>query len=258
MTAYDHLTVMSVNLWNLNEPLTDRLRRFSELIDQVRPDVIAMQEVSPLPGSAATLQLRLVPCLADYRLYYNVADASPGRAEGLAIACREPALDAHSYRLPAGAGGADFEPQRVVQYARFRFGSKVIAVFNTHLAYHSSSGPLRVRQASAVTDIVTQVLQDVEHDGVLLCGDLNDTPDSPAVTHLVSKGGFDNPWADLAATKHSYSSRNPYTPADPGVDQWIDYVLTKGLAVHGARLIDEGPTPPVSDHFPVVLQVRLH
>lgn len=257
MTAHDHLTVMSVNLWNLNEPLPDRMRRFSELIDREQPDVIAMQEVSPLPGSAATLQLRLVQSVTDYHVYYNVADLSPGQAEGLAIACREPALDAHCYRLPSGEGGADFEPQRVVQYARFRFGSSVIAVFNTHLAYHSSSGRLRVRQASAVTDIVAQVLQDVGHDGVLLCGDLNSTPDSPTVAHLISEGGFDNPWAELAAARYSYSSHNPYTLGDPGADQWLDYVLTRGLSVRQVRLLDDWPTPPVSDHFPVALQVRL-
>lgn len=257
MTTHGHLTVMSVNLWNLNEPLPDRMSRFSELIDREQPDVIAMQEVSPLPGSMASLQLRLVQSLTGYHVYYNVADTSPGHAEGVAIASREPALDAHSYRLPMGEGGADFEPQRVVQYARFRFGAALIAVFNTHLAYHSSSGPLRVRQASAVTDIITQVLRDVDHDGVLLCGDFNDTPESPAVTHLVSKGGFDNPWAGLAASRHSYSSRNPYIQADPGADQWLDYVLTRGLSLSQARLLDDWPTPPVSDHFPVVLQVRL-
>ncbi|MBK7822139.1 MAG: endonuclease/exonuclease/phosphatase family protein [Tessaracoccus sp.] len=123
------LTVMSANLWNLNEPLRDRMGVFSGMVAELRPDVIAMQEVRPFPGSAARLQLELVDALADYHVHYSVGSADDATTEGLAIATRQPVAEARTYRLPGGGT----EPDRVVQYdVRVPTGDGWVGVLNAH------------------------------------------------------------------------------------------------------------------------------
>ncbi len=247
------LSVMSANLWNLNEPLAERMRRLSALVDDARPDVVAMQEVCPLAGTPDRLQVDLAGALAGYHLTYVVSHTWDTGNEGLAIATRTPPVETRSYRLPGG--GPDFEPDRAVQYVRISLGNSWLGVFNTHLAYHHLSEPLRIRQAEFVGDLVGRLAAARPDDGVVVCGDLNATPWSEPVTRLQSLGGLVNPWLDLARTKPSFASANPYNGGDPDSDSWLDYILTRNVATSGMRLIDEWPDGPASDHYFVQLEV---
>lgn len=252
MATSTSFTVMSANLWNLNEPLEKRMRTFSDMIADLRPDVIAMQEVRPLPGSVAQLQLDLVPALADYQIHYAVATAWTGGAEGLAIATRRPAAEARAYRLPDGE--PDFEPTRAVQYVRIPWQGGFLGVLNTHLAYHHTSEPLRLKQVAFVGELVADLAATRPGDALVVCGDLNATPDSAPVELLESLGGLDNPWRELAANRHSYAASNPYVGDDPDQDSWLDYILTRGLGPVTARLLDDWPGGPASDHHFVLLE----
>lgn len=250
------LTVMSANLWNLNQPLAERMGRFSDMVAEFRPDVIAMQEVCPVPGSMARLQLSLAPALADYHVHYAVAEAWDTGAEGLAIATRMPALEVRSYRLPDGE--PDFEPARAVQYVRIPFGDRQISVLNTHLAYHHTSEGLRLRQVEFVGELANQLAKEWPGDALVVCGDLNSTPTSAPVARLLSLGGLDNPWQELASQKFSFASSNPYVGHDPDQDSWLDYILTRDVDVAGLRLIDDWPAGPASDHHFVFMELCAH
>lgn len=247
---------MSANLWNLNEPLEARMRTFSDMVAELRPDVIAIQEVRPMPGSVARLQLDLVPALADYQVHYAVATAWPGGAEGLAIATRQPATETRAYRLPDGE--PDFEPTRAVQYVRVPWHGGFLGILNTHLAYHHDSEPLRLRQVAFVGELVADLALLRPDDALVVCGDLNATPDSAPVALLESLGGLDNPWRELAANRHSYAASNPYVDDDPDQDSWLDYILTRGVGEARPRLLDDWPGGHASDHHFVLLEVEPH
>lgn len=252
MTAGRKLTVMSANLWNLNEPLAERMRRFSDMVAEIRPDVIAMQEVRPLPDHPARLQVAQVDALAGYHLAYSVAEAWSGGAEGLAIATTAPPAETRSYRLPGG--GPDFEPARAVQYARIPAGDGWFGVLNTHLAYHATSEPLRLAQAEFVGALAADLARERPGDPLLVCGDLNATPDSRPVSRLLELGGLTNPWTDLAGRRYSFASSNPYVGEDPEADSWLDYILVRNVAPTALTLIDHWPAGPASDHHFLVLE----
>lgn len=245
---------MSANLWNLNEPLEARMRTFSDMVAELRPDVIAMQEVRPTPGSMARLQLDLVPALADYQVHYAVATAWADGAEGLAIATRQSAAETRAYPLPDGE--PDFEPTRAVQYARVPWQGGFLGVLNTHLAYHHTSEPLRLKQVAFVGELVADLAALRPDDALVVCGDLNATPDSAPVKLLESLGGLQNPWRALAAERFSYAESNPFVDDDPDQDSWLDYILTRGVGRTRPRLVDDWPGGPASDHHFVLLELE--
>ena len=246
---------MSANLWNLNEPLTERMSRFSAMVAELRPDVIAMQEVCPLPGTTSRLQLDLVDALAEYHLHYCVAHTWPEGNEGLAIASRLPVVESRSYRLPDGP--PEFEPARAVQYLRLAWGDGGgLGVLNTHLAYHHTSEGLRTRQAEFVGDLAQQLAERHPADGLVVCGDLNAVPDSLPVSRLQSLAGLTNPWLPLSQQKSSFASANPYLADYPDQDSWLDYVLTRGVATTRLRLLDDWPDGPASDHCFVLAEIE--
>ena len=247
------LSVMSANLWNLNEPLVERMSRLSDLVDDVRPGVIAMQEVFPLASTPERLQLDLAGALAGYHLTYVVSHTWDAGNEGLAIATRTPPVETRSYRLPGG--GPDFEPDRAVQYVRIALGNSWLGIFNTHLAYHHTSEPLRIRQAEFVGNLVGRLAAARPGDGIVVCGDLNATPDSEPVARLLATAGLANPWVDLARTKPSFASANRYNGGDPDSDSWLDYILTRNVTASELRLLDEWPDGPASDHHFVMMDV---
>lgn len=245
------LTVMSANLWNLNEPLTARMGVFSDMIAELRPDVIAMQEVRPLAGSTARLQVGLVDALSEYHVHYSVGSTGDGETEGLAIATRLPAAEARTYRLPGGGT----EPDRVTQYVRVSHGDGWVGVLNAHLAYQYASDPLRVRQAEFIGGLVSELAEVRPGDGFAVCGDLNATPDSDAVARLQETGGLDNPWLELSRERPSFAADNPYMGGWSDTDSWLDYILTRGVAVSGLRLVDDWPAGPASDHYFLLLEL---
>lgn len=97
---------------------------------------------------------------------------------------------------------------------------------------------------------------------LVLCGDLNATPDSPEIReltrHLTDAWATTVPWwanppgplgavaarLPLAATGHTMPAQRP--------TRRIDYVLTRGWTVEEARVIDSR----ASDHRPVVARLR--
>ncbi|MFT3887200.1 MAG: endonuclease/exonuclease/phosphatase family protein [Arachnia sp.] len=244
---------MSANLWNLNEPLTRRMALLSDAIERLRPDVIALQEVRPLAGTRARMQLELIPALADYHLTTCMSLAWDDGAEGLAVATRVRPDETCAYRLPGA--GHEFEPDRAAQYVRIAWGDGSLGVLNTHLAYHPTSEALRVSQASFVGAVAGELAEARPDDGLVVCGDLNARPASEPVARLRALGGLDNPLLALSEEKNSYAAANPYVGGDPDADSWLDYILTRNVTASGARLIDDWPDGPASDHYFPVLEV---
>ena len=98
-------------------------------------------------------------------------------------------------------------------------------------------------------------------DGALvLCGDLNATSDRPEIReltrHLTDAWATTAPWwASLSGPLGALATRLPspgHTIPAQRPTRRIDYVLTRGLTVVEARVIDSR----ASDHRPVVARLR--
>src|SRR5690606_10869393 len=99
------LRLLSLNLWNLNDPLPSRMQNLDSFLSDCEQDVVAFQEVSPEgPGR---LQTDRVNSLSTFGSCYQATGEWEGRAEGLSIYSRYPIARSESYRLPGAESDMD-------------------------------------------------------------------------------------------------------------------------------------------------------
>ncbi len=84
-------SVLTLNLWNINEPLAARTSALEAGLKVLRPDIVCLQEVARDPRSARR-QSELVAEM--YNLSHTVDK------DALSILCRHPIVRSHSTALP--------------------------------------------------------------------------------------------------------------------------------------------------------------
>ena len=118
-------------------------------------------------------------------------------------------------------------------------------LLNTHLPYRPEDQEARRAMAAMIASWTARFPPDIP---VILLGDFNDVPGSPA--HRLLTSSFEDAWAVAsqragpAETFHAFGGK---------ADRRIDWILTRGFRVAGVRTVDrhlDGRYP--SDHFPVV------
>ncbi|HEY6025253.1 MAG TPA: endonuclease/exonuclease/phosphatase family protein, partial [Pseudolabrys sp.] len=128
---------MTLNLWNINEPLEPRYRALAAGLRKLRPDIVCLQEIYRDPGSGRS-QADLVAEMCG--LAHHTEES------GLSILSSQPVLRLSSTALPHFPG----DPLRHVMLAEYLFEGRPLLVINTHLAYAPEMIEGRRRQAQAV------------------------------------------------------------------------------------------------------------
>jgi len=253
------MRVLTLNLWNINGPLDARLSALRSGVRQLQPDVICLQEVSIHP------QLRRVESeiIAEQCGFTHHAYSSSGhwgkREEGLAILSRHPLIGSARVALPEIRG--DMARQALICELEVETRSLIVA--NTHLAFPL---PMR-RERSSQAAVAVAALKDYRNrssaSSVILCGDFNDVPDSPAIrtildsdTALVDAFAFFHPQSQ----GHTFSLRNHYVDAPPEEEGRIDYIFAGGeLELDSSEIVFDGRNglEIVSDHFGVLCSLQL-
>jgi endonuclease/exonuclease/phosphatase family metal-dependent hydrolase len=121
-------------------------------------------------------------------------------------------------------------------------------LFNTHLPYRGEDEDARLRGVQAIARRVRALPEDVP---VVLTGDFNTTPDSPAYAEF--KGLLQDTWTASAQRKGPEGTFHGFT-GQP--QKRIDWILFRGLRVDRMRTVDRhenGRYP--SDHFPLVVEL---
>ncbi|HEX6471165.1 MAG TPA: endonuclease/exonuclease/phosphatase family protein [Streptosporangiaceae bacterium] len=222
------------------------LERQAAVIEGLRPDVVALQEVdvnwgtrSDYVDEASWLARRLrmrVFFGPIYTLPPDRADAPP-REFGLAILSRFPILAAENHKITRLStqvpdpvpGLAPGFPEIVIRLRGMR-----LRVYDTHLDFRSDPA---VRRAQ-VADMLA--IMNREPGAKILAGDFNAAPGSAELAPL---------WSEVNdALLLAGGGDVPTYPADVPA-QRIDYVTaTSGIGVHAAGV----PETVASDHRPVV------
>jgi len=206
------------------------LERIAASIVALRPDFVALQEVDVGTGRAGGVdQVAELARLTGMRGGFARAMAYDGGGYGEGWLSRWPVLESRNLPLPVQPGR---EP-RAVAAVTVLTPHGPVTFLATHLDHVADPG-LREAQARALATL----------RGDLLLGDLNATPDTPAIAALA-------PTWDLARVPGT----GPTYPSDVP-ERRIDYVLpaTSGAwRVLALQVLDE---PIASDHAPVLARVR--
>ncbi|GEM_PF-1035734 len=154
---------------------------------------------------------------------------------GIGIVSRLPARVVKELWLPMQG---NLEPRKAL-FVEVELDGKKIYFITTHMSYEDPTGQLQKTQLEAI-------LNTAEKEGFLpaiLTGDLNSTPESPAIQLLRSR------WFMTGETPLTFPADKP--------DRRIDYIAVSDpqkIRLVAAQVIDDGES---SDHRPVIAEFEV-
>jgi len=239
-------SVLTLNLWNINEPLEPRYRALDAGLRKLRPDIICVQEVGSDPKTIRSQS----QFIAEMSGLAHVVEK-----HSLAIVSRYPVGLSRCVALPEFPG----DGPRFVLLAECSIGGRPLLVANTHLAYP----PEMIAERRQQTDVLLAALKNFsskrDKPAKLLCGDFNDVAESPTVRAVLES---DEKFHDVFAECNpldpgiTYScQKNRYVDRYWTTDQRIDYIFAGiDLTPLHCRIVFDGNNglDLVSDHFGVV------
>lgn len=237
-------SILTLNLWNVSEPLEPRYRALAAGLRRLQPDIVCLQEVARDPTTGRS-QTELVAAMA------SLAQ----RAEGndLAIISSAAIARTASVALPEFPG----DYPRQILMADIVIEGRPLLVANTHLAYPPEMVRERKIQADALLAALKNYASTSEGTAKVLCGDFNDTADSPAVCAVLSSPeGFRDTYGACNPGRPGFTffTQNKYVDPVWTEDQRIDYVFANSdLLLEDCAVVFDGNNglDLVSDHFGV-------
>ena len=241
--------LLTLNLWNISEPLEPRYRALAAGLKKLRPEIVCLQEVYRDPKSGRS-QAELVAEMC--RLNHHVGE------NGLSIISSQPAVRSAIEPLPQMPD----DPPREVLLAEYMVEARRLLVINTHLAYQPKMVEGRRKQAQAILAAIRRHNPKPGDCPKVLCGDFNDVADSPAIRLVLDdEAGFRDAFYEChpRSRGYTYAPRNPYVERSWTEDQRIDYIfLTRGLKAKTCSVVFDNTRGLrfVSDHFGVFCSVQ--
>ncbi len=264
MRVGSNLRVVTLNLWGTEPPLDRRLQLATSQLRALAPDVICLQEVRPLVGSAGRTTAEAIADALGMTAHYATAVAwddgahgsLPAGQEGLAVIATT-IQEARVLPLPEPRPGE----ARILLSAQIETAGGPIWVHTTHLHYRLDDGLAREHQVLAIDAAIRAVGRGNQDAPQILCGDFNATPDSDEIRFLrglTTLGGrrthFQDAWLRLHREPGpgdgpdqgvTWSSENRFTRPlrSLDIDRRIDFVFATSRkkdgrgTVHACRVV---------------------
>lgn len=235
-------SVLTLNLWNVSEPLAARYSALEAGLKVLRPDIVCLQEIVHDPRT----RRRQSELVADMCGLAHAVDN-----EELSILSRTPLVRSHSTALPDVPDNAP----RQILLAETLIGGRPLVVANTHLAWQLEMTAERKMQVEVLLPAIE--VYDPANKARVLCGDFNDDPDSPALHAVLGSGiGFRDCYAEAGPNDPglTWVRNNPYVHPSTTRDQRIDYIFAAGgLVPKDCSVVFDGSNGLglASDHFGV-------
>jgi len=244
-TAPQRLVVLSYNIQHgkgMDEKIN--LERQAAVIRSVSPDLVALQEVDrKVRRSGSVDQAQELARLTGLKMAFGRTMSLEGGDYGIAVLSRVPITTSTTRALPFTKGR---EP-RVVLIVDLALTTPPVEQASSPfslLATHFDFSPDSTDRLAAVSSIAQWIAAHPDRPA-LLAGDLNSTPDSPALKALSEK------WQSVGAGRHL-----PTSPVGNPTRQ-IDHILYRPAdrwRVVEARVLNE---PMASDHRPILAVLEL-
>lgn len=232
-------SVLTLNLWNISEPLAPRMDALAAGLKRLRPDIVCLQEVAVDPR---TRRRQSVFAAEACELAHSVDN------DQLSILSRFPIDRSHSVALPEIP---DDEPRQVL-LTDLRIGGRLVLIANTHLCWRVEWLAERKTQVDA---LLPALERHGARDATILCGDFNDDPDSPALLAVAAHGlGLRDSYAAChpGAAGFTWMRQNPYVHHTTERDQRIDYIFCAGTPDPiSSAVVFSDLNALASDHFGV-------
>jgi endonuclease/exonuclease/phosphatase family metal-dependent hydrolase len=239
---------------------TRRVRNVAAKIREQQPDVVLLQEVWT-HAYAAVLRRALA---GDYRLTYAGGCRRPFPCGGLVVLVRVASgwVASPPTFVPFRAHAPwrrfrewDVIAKKGMLVLRLTRGDRVLGIVDTHLQsrypeYRHNYMTVRRHQLEQLRATVDATFGGAP---VVIGGDFNTAPNDPSglyASHVAPLG--DDASASFRAGCPGCGTRTP-----PKLPRWIDYVLTRGLAVTPAvtRILSTAIDTPYSDHHGVLVRL---
>jgi endonuclease/exonuclease/phosphatase family metal-dependent hydrolase len=252
------LGVLTLNIWNITEPLEQRMSLLIAGLNALKPDIVCLQEVSPCPAPPRLQSEILAQHCGFAHHRFSLTGHWENRDEGLAVLSRYPIARTATVALPEFPG----DRPRQVLFAEIEIESCRTLIANTHLAYALHMTEERKSQVLALNRAIGDYRKTVEAQAVLICGDFNDQPDSPAIRAMLD--GEPERFDAFASCNggregHTFTSENPYVDGALWPDWRVDYIFGDGaLDPIDCRVVFDGNDGLriASDHFGVFCMLR--
>jgi endonuclease/exonuclease/phosphatase family metal-dependent hydrolase len=271
----DYLRIVTLNVWQLCEPIEKRLALAIAQLEGLAPDVVCLQEVWPYKG---TTTAHVIAEALGMETCYAPSVAWDGGEEGLAI-CAKKIQATMSLKLP------DPRPkdERQLLSAEVATAGGPIWIHTTHLHYRLDDGVAREKQVLAIDAAIRGLRTDTSPPQIL-CGDMNATPDSDEMRFLRGlttldgrRTHFQDAWLRLHRETQpgdgpedgiTWSSENEHTRPlrSLDIDRRIDYVYVTTRkkdgrgTIHRAGVVLTGRDEDgvcASDHYGVCADVQV-
>jgi endonuclease/exonuclease/phosphatase family metal-dependent hydrolase len=225
------LIVMTYNIAGHDELIDgDHIRKIADVIRQVHPDIVGLQEVhrktwqSRFHDQALELQK-----LTAMNLYFGASFGEVGGGFGNALLTRGDIISATVHPLPAVG-----EPRSVIESV-VKIDGAILNVYVTHL---TAWGKLKAASRDEELQCLAKHVRTSRYPYLLL-GDFNAPPERSEIQKFRKMNAAQVCGEDIGITIPSLRERIDYI--------WADY----GWLVQGTSVVKAGP----SDHYPVVTQL---
>ena len=232
------MTTWRVTSWNILGSHEPDLARIADVLRELDPDVVALQEVRR--HQARSLARALQWNRVWGRKHHPYSPLVWWRTEGHAILSRWPLAERRRSTLTPGTSTWIFR-HRIVLTATVRRDADSLRLFDTHLA--SDDVDQRIAQARRVAAIVAAD----SHPQKVLAGDLNTTDDN-----------IDDVLRELRTAGLVDPGGGPTEPAQRP-RQRLDHVLVPGGATTCWTHVPDGDDGwrMLSDHLPVTVEIEV-
>ncbi len=215
------------------------LQRIADVINAVKPDLVALQEVDK--GVERSQRIDEPAVLAKLTGMHPVFEKNinfQGGEYGNTILSRSPVMRHINYKLPQSLP----DEQRGLLEVHIEHQGRPLIFYATHFDYHGDDG-----ERLASTAMLHDLIKEQPIQTIIVAGDLNTRPDTAVMQKLQA----------FLVDTHIDDTDPGYTfPADKP-DRRIDYIMhtpDAGLKIIESRVIDE---PVASDHRPLLVVYEL-
>lgn len=242
------MKILTLNTWTEKGPWRKRWETIFKAAGEIRPDVIAFQEIFNAEW-AGEIQRRTG--------YPSLVYLPESQISGLAV------LSNYAVRktecLEFKAQSAQKEPRRYLLSAEFELNGQTVLFCNTHLTWRLNESEIRYRQ---VDEILQVIKKNKTAEKAVICGDFNAAPDTPEVMKVTDAGFTDTFIAvNRGSEALTWDNQNPYAASASSrlPDRRIDFIFTREFGTPKAsRIVLKKPNENgifASDHYGVLTEL---